>query len=82
MRFLLATAVAIAVFTAPAFAQKQSKPRPWEKTDEQRRDEADLERAYNSAIKQVPEQQKNADPWAGVRATPPTIKPARKPATQ
>jgi hypothetical protein len=82
MRFLIGAVALATLLSLPAFAQDQP-PRPpkrWEKTDLQRREEADVEKAYNAAIKQSGPavQQGNSDPWAGVRETTPKAKPDKK----
>jgi hypothetical protein len=41
------------------------------RTDQERKNDRELDRAYESAIKGRPDAKQNSDPWADVRPAPP-----------
>jgi hypothetical protein len=42
------------------------------RTKEQKAYDRALDRAYQSTLKEIPEQKKKSDPWADIRPAPPT----------
>ena len=72
MRILTAGAVALSVALAlaatPAFAQMglNKRPRGEDKKTEQKKPQVD-EKAYNEALKRIPEPKEKYDPWSGAR---------------
>jgi hypothetical protein len=76
MKTLLATAVATAMLTGSAYAQmsKGAHKDPLElQYERQRKEQEDIERDYNAAMKRSRSQgaatAPKSDPWAGVRPT-------------
>jgi hypothetical protein len=67
MRILTVGAVALALAATPAYAQMAGKrPRDDGKKVEQKKPEID-EKAYNDALKRIPEPKEKYDPWSGAR---------------
>ena len=60
-------AVALALVTAPSFAQVTQTT---SRSDAQKKSDAEADKAYKAMIKNVPDQQRNTDPWKDVRDTP------------
>ena len=69
-RFVIAT-IALALVTAPAFAQDKREPRTL-RTDEQKKQDAEIDRAYQRALQATggKSQPVAADPWGKVRSAP------------
>jgi hypothetical protein len=71
MRKLTVMLAAIAVLTAPAYAQARGKgskrPENSQQGEEKKKRDAAADKAYKDALHSVPEQ-KPSDPWAQVRA--------------
>ena len=68
MRILIG-AVAIALMTVPADAQEMGKVRKHQgaqKTEDNKKMKAD-EKAYEEALKRIPDSTKKSDPWKSVR---------------
>jgi hypothetical protein len=63
-----AALVSLALAATPAFAQMK-RPRGDDRKPEQRKPQVD-EKAYNEALKRIPEPKEKYDPWGGAR--PPT----------
>ena len=70
MRKFIITLAAIAVLIAPAHSQNREKgskrSENSEQTEDKRKKEAEVEKAYKDALKSIPEQ-KISDPWAKMR---------------
>jgi hypothetical protein len=70
MRRLTVSLLALAVLTAPAFAQgrRQAPHQPTAAELQKKKDAAEIERRYKATIKATPAAaSKNNDPWALVR---------------
>ncbi|HWE78898.1 MAG TPA: hypothetical protein VG270_10295 [Pseudolabrys sp.] len=71
MRRLTLSLLALAVLTAPAFAQgrRQASHQPTATEIQKKKDAAEIERRYQATIKATPAAtaSKNNDPWALVR---------------
>lgn len=65
MKTLTAAAVALAVAAAPACAQMR-RPHGGDKKTEEKKPKVD-EKAYNEALKRIPEPKEKYDPWSGAR---------------
>jgi ribosomal protein L12E/L44/L45/RPP1/RPP2 len=65
MKILTVAAVALAVAAAPAYAQMRRPPGGDKKTEE-KKPKVD-EKAYNEALKRIPEPKEKYDPWSGAR---------------
>lgn len=65
--FIAATAVAL--LTGSAAAQSLNMPMGDSKslTDEEKEKQAERERAYKDAVRKIPDQKANTDPWGNVR---------------
>ena len=70
MRKFIITLAAIAVLIAPAHSQNREKgskrSENSEQTEDKKKKEAEVEKAYKDALKSIPEQ-KISDPWAKMR---------------
>jgi hypothetical protein len=71
MRTLTVILAAIAVLTAPAYAQGRGKgskrPENSQQSEEKKKRDAAADKAYKNALHSIPEQ-KPSDPWAQMRA--------------
>ena len=65
MKALTAVAVALALAAMPAYAQMK-RPHDDGKKAEPKKPEID-EKAYNDALKRIPEPKEKYDPWSGAR---------------
>lgn len=65
MKILTVAAVALALAAVPAHAQMK-RPHGDDKKAEQKKPEVD-EKAYNEALKRIPEPKEKYDPWSGAR---------------
>ena len=68
MKTLTVGAVALALAATPAYAQAK-RPRGDDRKTEEKKPQVD-EKAYNEALKRIPEPKEKYDPWGGAR--PPT----------
>jgi hypothetical protein len=68
MKTLTVGAVALALVATPAHAQMK-RPHGDDKKAEEKKPKVD-EKAYNEALKRIPEPKEKYDPWSGAR--PPT----------
>jgi hypothetical protein len=70
MHKFIITLAAIAVLIAPAHSQNREKgskrSENSEQTEDKKKKEAEVEKAYKDALKSIPEQ-KISDPWAKMR---------------
>jgi hypothetical protein len=70
MRKLMVVLAAIAVLTAPVYAQGRGKgskrPENSQQSEDKKKKEAAAEKAYKDALHAIPEQ-KVSDPWAKMR---------------
>jgi hypothetical protein len=73
MRTLSVGIVAVALAVMPAYAQMK-RPRGDTKKTEEKKLKVD-EKAYNEALKRIPEPKEKYDPWGGAR--PSDKKPAK-----
>ena len=64
---LLMSGVVSAQMPQPGVHLKDDKP---SRTKEQKEYDKALDRAYQSAIKKIPEAEKKSDPWGNIRPTP------------
>jgi hypothetical protein len=65
-----AAAITVALMTGPAAAQSLNMPMGGDSkamTDEEKEKQAERERAYKDAIRKIPDQKANTDPWGNVR---------------
>jgi uncharacterized protein YecT (DUF1311 family) len=75
-KIVLAAGILLAMMTA-VYAQIPApslhlKDEPKSRTKEQREYDKALDRAYQSTIKKIPnEEKKSADPWGNIRQSPP-----------
>ena len=72
---IYATLIAILMLeTASAQTSKEGLPGYTNsiRTDQEKKNDRELDRAYQSTIKGRPDAKKNTDPWADVRSAPPT----------
>jgi hypothetical protein len=65
MKILTVAAVALAVAAGPAYAQMR-RPHGGDKKTEEKKPKVD-EKAYNEALKRIPEPKEKYDPWSGAR---------------
>jgi hypothetical protein len=65
---LAMTGAALAQMPQPGVHIKDDKP---SRTKEQKAYNKALDRAYQSTLKEIPEQKKKSDPWGDIRSTPP-----------
>ena len=65
MKSLTVGAVALALAIAPAHAQMR-RPHGGDKKAEEKKPKVD-EKAYNEALKRIPEPKEKYDPWSGAR---------------
>ena len=65
MKALTVGAVALALAATPAYAQMK-RPHDDGKKAEQKKPQID-EKAYNEALKRIPEPKEKYDPWSGAR---------------
>jgi hypothetical protein len=65
MRALTVVAVALALAAAPAYAQMR-RPHDGDKKTDEKKPKVD-EKAYNEALKRIPEPKEKYDPWSGAR---------------
>ena len=63
----LTTGAVSAQMPQPGVHLKDDKP---SRTKEQREYDKAVDRAYQSAIKKIPEAEKKSDPWGNIRPTP------------
>ena len=63
----LTTGAVSAQMPQPGVHLKDDKP---SRTKEQKEYDKALDRAYQSAIKKIPEAEKKSDPWGNIRPTP------------
>jgi hypothetical protein len=83
VRTILAALVAV-VLVGPALAQPTINMAPQDKyvSPEELEKQREIDRAYKEAIKKLPDQQRNNDPWASVRGVDQSAqKPAAPKAT-
>ena len=70
MRALTVAAMIIAVLTASAYAQENKTPRT-QRSDSEKKDDADIDKAYKAATDRRHTPAAKIDPWQAVRpATP------------
>jgi hypothetical protein len=74
MRSLMVGAVVLALAAAPAYAQMGKRGRGDDKKTEEKKPKVD-EKAYQEALKRIPEPKEKYDPWSGAR--PSDKKPAK-----
>ena len=81
-RKTICTTLIVILMTGAAFAQRSTMGVPGytnsSRTDQEKKNDKDLERAYQSTNKGTSEAQKNSDPWGDVRAAPPAAAPKKK----
>lgn len=65
MKTLTVGVVALALAATPAFAQMK-RPHGDDKKTEEKKPKVD-EKAYNEALKRIPEPKEKYDPWSGAR---------------
>ena len=65
MKTLTAAAMVLALAAAPAYAQAR-RPHGDDKKTEQKKPQID-EKAYEDALKRIPEPKEKYDPWSGAR---------------
>jgi uncharacterized protein YecT (DUF1311 family) len=63
----LTTGAVSAQMPTPGVHLKDDKP---SRTKEQKEYDKALDRAYQSAVKKIPEAEKKSDPWGNIRPTP------------
>jgi hypothetical protein len=68
------TGTAAAQFPMPSVNLEQDKQR----TPDQIEKDRQLDKAYQSATKKIPDQSVSNDPWSGVRPTPPAAPEKKK----
>jgi Ni/Co efflux regulator RcnB len=71
MKKLIVAIAAVALFTTPAAAQKHGGKKAAagpQKTEEQKKAEAKLDKDYKAALDSIPD--KKSDPWGVVREAP------------
>jgi hypothetical protein len=68
------TGTAAAQFPAPSINLEQEKQR----TPDQIEKDRQVDKAYQSATKKIPDQSLSTDPWSGVRPAPPTAPTKKK----
>jgi hypothetical protein len=72
MKTLTVGIVALALAVAPAYAQMGKRPRGDDnRKTEQKKPQVD-EKAYNEALKRIPEPKEKYDPWSGARPDKPS----------
>jgi hypothetical protein len=64
MKILTVAALTLALAAAPAYAQR--RPHGDDKKTEDKKPKVD-EKAYNEALKRIPEPKEKYDPWSGAR---------------
>lgn len=69
MKTLTVGAMVLALAAAPAYAQAR-RPHGDDKKTEQKKPQVD-EKAYNEALKRIPEPKEKYDPWSGARPDKP-----------
>jgi hypothetical protein len=80
-------AAAIALLTAPAYAQMGTPnvnliPELQSKSPEEKEAEAVREKAYRESLKKIPDAKVSSDPWGNVRSDAPPKTPSAKPRTK
>ena len=65
MKTMMVAGVALALAAAPAYAQMK-RPRGDDEKTEEKKPKVD-EKAYNEALKRIPEPKEKYDPWSGAR---------------
>jgi hypothetical protein len=78
MRTLTIAALALSLAAAPAYAQGKRPRGDDNRKTEEKKPQVD-EKAYNDALKRIPEPKEKYDPWGGAR--PSDTKPSKKPAS-
>ncbi len=76
--FTVTTALLFALATLPAFpasAQNEGGSRPTARTDAQKKEDSEVDRAYRAAIRGEPARSVKVDPWGKVRPAEPDKKP-------
>jgi hypothetical protein len=75
LRKTIYTTLIVILTTAAASAQTDKPGLPGysnaARTDQEKKNDRELDRAYESTIKGRPDAKKNSDPWADVRSAPP-----------
>jgi hypothetical protein len=71
MRTLTIPALVLVLAAAPAFAQMGRRPHGDDKKAEEKKPKVD-EKAYNEALKRIPEPKEKYDPWSGARPEKPS----------
>jgi hypothetical protein len=67
MKTLIVATMALALVVAPAYAQMAGKrPRGEDNKKTEQKPKVD-EKAYNEALKRIPEPKEKYDPWSGAR---------------
>jgi uncharacterized protein YecT (DUF1311 family) len=70
MKRMVLAIMALAILTTPAFSEGRGKGSKKagsdQQTQEQKKKDADLEKAYKDALKKIPDQ-KSSDPWGNMR---------------
>jgi hypothetical protein len=76
MKSFTLAAVTIVLLTAPAYAQQVSGKRHRGSDQKTQTTPKPDDKAYNAALKGIPDAKQNYDPWHGVRenATTPSVK--------
>jgi hypothetical protein len=76
MRILtVTTAIVVALLTFPAHAQQDNKGPPTARTDAQKQEDADIDKAYRNATRRERGPAPKVDPWAVVRPADSDKKP-------
>jgi len=78
MRTVAVAALTIALLPAAAYSQEQQGP-PTRRTGEQKKQDAEIEKAYQEVQKGIKAQtpSTNYDPWGTIRQAAPSDKPKR-----
>jgi hypothetical protein len=66
MKTLMVAAMALALATTPAFAQARRPHGDDNRKTEEKKPQVD-EKAYNEALKRIPDPKEKYDPWSGAR---------------
>jgi hypothetical protein len=75
LRISICTTLILILMLGAASAQTDNQGLPGysnaARTDAEKKNDRELDRAYQSTIKARPDAKKNTDPWADVRSNPP-----------
>jgi hypothetical protein len=82
LRKTICTALIVILMAGAASAQNDTPGQPGYsnavRSDKERKNDRDVDRAYQSTVKGRPDAVKNADPWSDVRPTPPATSTKNK----